>query len=187
MISTDDASPYLWLWRLGHPTLRHYVTDLGYTIDIEQDGAKFRKLAASDFVTISSPEELARIIVGTLSGDDQTLFKQQMVNQTLFSALNKDGRSMQVFGKQWPDYTHYQKSVMAEWHGLKRTASDKSIDLRDIKFHSSDYTVLVLPGGMQFTHLQVTVSVDDQQQHIKLGHGILFDDKWWLLSGLDWL
>lgn len=176
MIQKNDATPYLVSWRLRHPVLLYFLNRLGYTIQLKAGNAKFMKATNTQFNIPAGPDGLAKKLVRVLGADNRAAFENLLATPNIYKVISDSGKNSQ------PD-----KAILDSWQQLQHSAKQRGIDLSQAQFKSANYQVLIIPGGMRFTPVEISFLVANRDYRIRVQHCMLIDGQWHISGPLQWL
>ena len=185
MISINDASPYINLWKLHHPALIRYVAHLGYIIDLNSSSIGFIKKPDSFSIKTPEPDNLVRSLLDSFINGDIDSFKSSLLlNKDLFKVANQNGSKKdktKSFSKK------YRSNAISAWRTIYDKSSSGKFKWSNIEYKSYENRILIGINGTHLSTIKILFEENNKTHKILLENCILIDNKWFILSGIKLL
>ena len=161
-----------------------YLNKLGYTIQTSGKHLNFVKVGTTSVNIPTKPDKLAEDIIKSLAGNDQNAFRQLLIKPEQYQLVNSLYKGA-MLGMD-DDTNKRNKVILSSWENLRKIAIKRGVDLNRARFKSAEYAVLVVIGGVQFTHVDITFETVNSDQHLRLEHSLQVDGQWYVTGALRW-
>lgn len=186
MISINDTEPYINLWKLHSPVLVRFVNSLGYTIGFDNNIAMFIETPESYSYHIPDISVLVTSLMESFKNNDINSFKALLLpNEYAFELTTQDILSKSNKKDIDDLYRKFKTSVIDNWVEVIRKASSAGLNWTNIVYESKSI-VLVGNGGL-ISRTTIHIEGSNKIHTIILENCVLFDNKWYVLSGMKWL
>lgn len=186
MISINDATPYINLWKLHHPVLIKLASNFGYIINFDGDLAKFIETPEHYNYQTPKPNNLVESLIKSFKNKDITSFKSSLFPDIhTFESINQDAQNKSE--KQNIDelYYKFKNSAIDSWSNIIKKASLAELNWTDISYKSEN-EIFVGINGSHISKIIIYIEEDNKKHTIVLEGCILFNSKWYVLSGMKW-
>ena len=186
MISINDTAPYINLWKLHHPVLIRFVNHLGYTISFDGNIANFIEAPDSYIYKTPIPDLLVESLIDSFKNNNINSFKASLFpDERTFELINEDTQNNRK--KQNIDelYDKFKASAIKNWSNIIKKASLADLNWDDIKYKTEN-RVLVGINGAHISKTTIHIEGNNKKYEIILESCVLFNNKWYFLSGMKW-
>lgn len=183
MVEINDAAPYLPAWKRHHPVLTRYLDHLGYRIDARAKSPGFVRTTGSNGDRLPRTDALVQGLLASLRDNDVESFKASSLADSMTMA--QIGGLPQ--GSTDDPYAGYLAGAVSAWHALHSKAAAGGTDWRSIGYRSHGEEVLVGIDGTLIATVRIQIEANGQPHTIVLENCMLFDNSWYLMSGIRWL
>ena len=182
LISNNDPTPYVDLWRLHHPVFIRIIQNIGYQIDLTTSPASFKPITTTFDPSIPTPDRLIETLLQALKrGEiDQSL----LINKdqaSLFSSYNDPGAKPEKLY----DQTH--QAAIESWQKIYEKMANQGLSGAELEYQSHQSEVFVTRFYQYFTNLTIQLKGEGKTHPGLLISCVLIDNDWHILSGMRWL
>jgi len=167
--------------------LIRFVNHLGYTISFDGNAAKFVKIPEYYSYQTPNPALLVDSLIDSFKNNDKKKFKSSLLPDVqTFKSINKGQQNKS--GKENIDelYGQFRTNAINSWLNIIKKASLADINWADVNYRSQN-RILVGINGVHILKTTIHIEKDNKKYTILLDGCILFNKKWYVLSGMKWL
>lgn len=186
MISINDTEPYINLWKLHHPVLMRLVSHLGYTISFDGNLAKFIETPEPYSYQTPKPELLVESLIDSFKNNDINSFISSLFpDEHTFESINQDVLNKSKKSNIDELYRKFKTSTIDGWSDIIKKASIADLKWTEIKYKSEN-RILIGINGAHISKITIHIEGNSEKYKITLENCILFNNKWYVLSGMKW-